>query len=47
MLDLHQTHFELTFPLLPLFHFELEMVPVRGYVKGGDGENIEFVGIAA
>jgi len=23
------------------------MVPVRGYAKGGDTENVEFVGIAA
>jgi len=23
------------------------VVPVRGYAKGGDAENIEFVGIAA
>jgi hypothetical protein len=25
----------------------LEMVPVRGYAKEGDTENVEFVGIAA
>jgi len=30
-----------------LFRFELEMVPVRGYAKEGDTENVEFVGIAA
>jgi hypothetical protein len=23
------------------------LVPVRGYAKGGDAENVEFVGIAA
>jgi hypothetical protein len=26
---------------------ELEVVPVRGYAKAGDTENVEFVGIAA
>jgi len=26
---------------------ERRMVPVRGYAKGGDAENVEFVGIAA
>ena len=25
----------------------LFLVPVRGYAKGGDAENIQFVGIAA
>jgi hypothetical protein len=24
-----------------------ELVPVRGYAKGGDVENVEFVGVAA
>jgi len=46
MLDVRQTHFELTFPLSTLY-FELEVVPVRGYAKGGDGDNVVFVGIAA
>jgi hypothetical protein len=41
-----QAHFELTFPL-SIFYFELEVVPVRGYAKGGNVENVEFGGIAA
>jgi hypothetical protein len=43
MLEARQTYFELTFPLLPLFQFELEMVPVRGYAKGC---NVRFSGFA-
>ena len=41
-----QAHFELTFPL-SIFYFELEVVPVRGYAKGGYVENVEFGDIAA
>jgi hypothetical protein len=26
---------------------DLKMVPVRGYAKGGDAENVAFVGMAA
>jgi hypothetical protein len=29
------------------YEFRLEMVPVRGYAKGGNVENVEFVGVAA
>ena len=47
MLDVGQTFFELTFSLLSLLHFELEMVPVRGYEKECSPENVEFLGIAA
>jgi len=25
----------------------MKLVPVRGYAKGGDAENVAFVGIAA
>jgi hypothetical protein len=32
---------------LSTFHFELEVVPVRGYAKEGETETVEFVGIAA
>jgi hypothetical protein len=31
----------------PLFTFDLGLVPVRGYAKGGNAENVEFVGVAA
>jgi hypothetical protein len=42
-----QAHFELTF-LFCTFKFELGVgLPVRGYAKGGDADNVEFVGIAA
>ena len=38
-----QAHFEFTFPL-STFHFELEVVPVRGFAKGWI---VNFEGIAA
>jgi hypothetical protein len=36
MLDVRQTHFELTFSL-STFYFELEVVPVRGFEPRFDG----------
>jgi hypothetical protein len=38
--------FKLTF-YVPLRSLKLKMVPVRGYAKGGNAENVAFVGIAA